>query len=509
MALHEGVAVTAASFYAQATGRTAVANLHVAPGLGNAIGAMYGALKASSPLLVTAGQQDTRMQLRNPLLSHDLVAMAAPVTKFSAEPATADELGPLLQRAFKIAMEPPCGPVFLALPVNVMEQETQIAATTSGRIHHAIASEAAITDACQLILNSKNPCIIAGDDPASSGAFDALVTLAELMGAAVYQEGLRAQVTFPNRHPSFRGRVPFTAKETRRLLEAHDLVLLLGGPFFEDVWFDDINPIPDSATLLQIENSETRLAQNFALECGIVGELAFTLNALNSSLRSADQDYRDAAAQRNHQLSLDMAQAQEAAGATLEKLWDAQPMAPARAISEINDVLPEGCIVVDESITTSLEVGGRIEHRQPGDYYAGRGGGIGQGIAGAIGVQIAYPDRPVIALSGDGSAMYSIQALWTAAHHNLPIVFVILSNREYRVLKHNLDIYRHRFEVGSNKPYPHMDLTNPELDFAGIARGMGVGGECVTDADDIGAAITRGFASDGPYLLEIVISSKP
>ena len=166
VALHEGIAVCAASFYAQASGRTAVVNLHVAPGLGNGIGMMYGALKAGSPMLVTAGQQDTRMRLDNPLLSHDLVAMAAPVTKFSAEPRSADEMGPLLRRAFKIANERPCGPVFIALPVDVMEQETRIPASTAGRLLPATASATSIDAALALILGAANPCIVVGDDPA-------------------------------------------------------------------------------------------------------------------------------------------------------------------------------------------------------------------------------------------------------------------------------------------------------------------------------------------------------
>ena len=133
MHLHEGVAVGAANFYAQASGKTAFVNLHVAPGLGNAIGMIYGALKNNSPMVVTAGQQDTRMRLRDPVLGHDLAAIAAPVTKWSVQVESADELGPILQRAFKIANEAPAGPVFVALPINVMEQETDIAAGQARR----------------------------------------------------------------------------------------------------------------------------------------------------------------------------------------------------------------------------------------------------------------------------------------------------------------------------------------------------------------------------------------
>jgi benzoylformate decarboxylase len=510
VALHEGVAVGAASFHAQATGRTAVANLHVAPGLGNAIGMMYGALKAASPLIVTAGQQDTRMRFHNPLLSHDLVAMAEPVTKFSAEPKSADEMGPLLNRAFKIANEPPYGPVFIALPVDVMEQETEIGASSTGPLQPGVASAEAIGQAMAMLLESSNPCMVVGDDASRQGGLDALVSLAETTGATVYHQGLRAHVCFPNRHPNYRGRTPFEAAAVSKLLSPHDLVLLIGGNFFEDVWYDNTSHIPAGARVIQLENSQHRLALSLPLDLGVTGELTYSLQNLTDAVREdAEQAYRTAAEERNAALKEGYEARQSAAQQTLEKLHDATPIAPVRALHELSRTAPDDAIIVDESITASLEVAHHFEEKQKGDYYGGRGGGIGQGIAGAIGVQVAHPDRRVVAISGDGSAMYSIQALWSAAHHALPIIFVILSNREYRVLKHNLDIYRARFDIGSNKPYPHMDLTSPALGFPEMASGMGVPGETVTEADGIADAMARARSTSGPYLIEIVVSGKP
>ncbi len=510
VALHEGVAVCAASFYAQATGRTAVANLHVAPGLGNGIGMMYGALKASSPLLVTAGQQDTRMRLHNPLLSHDLVAMAEPVTKFSAQPQSADEMGPLLNRAFKIASEPPCGPVFIALPVDVMEQETTVGPSSTGPLHPAAASRDTIGQAAAMILDSRNPCLVVGDDASRQGGLSALVALAETAGATVYHQGLRGHVCFPNRHPNYRGRTPFEAAAVQKLLSPHDLVLLIGGNFFEDVWYDNTPHIAESARVIQFENTRHRLALSVPVDLGVTGELTDNLNRLVQALSDAqDAAFSRAADERNASLRDESEARQAAARETLTKLHDASPIAPVRALHELARSAPDNAIIVDESITASLEVAHQFEEKENGDYYGGRGGGIGQGIAGAIGVQAANPDRRVLAISGDGSAMYSVQALWTAAHHGLPIIFVILSNREYRVLKHNLDIYRARFDIGSNKPYPHMDLTSPTLGFPEMAGGMGVPGETVTEAGEIEAAMARAEATPGPYLIEIVISGKP
>ncbi|MFP6681344.1 MAG: thiamine pyrophosphate-dependent enzyme, partial [Gammaproteobacteria bacterium] len=494
--------------YAQASGKTAVVNLHVAPGLGNAIGMMYGALKSNSPVMITAGQQDTRMRLRNPLLSHDLVAMAAPVTKLSAEPNSADEMSPLLRRAFKIANEHPKGPVFISLPVNVMEQETDIGAITAGRLVSGIASPGTIAEAVGLLLGSKSPGIVTGDDPVRAGAFESVVAFAEAIGAPVYREGLRAQLSFPSRHPNNRGRVPFTAKETAKLLDEHDLIVLVGGPFFEDIWHDDVSPFSPGTTLIQIENNDQQLAFNFPLDLGITGDMRSILEDLVAALSAADPGFHGNAKARNRTFTAELESRSQQAQVTLENVWDEHPMAPLRALHEIAQVVPADTVIVDESITAFGDVAAQFDLRKPGDYFAGRGGGIGQGLAGAIGAQVALPNRQVVALSGDGSAMYSIQALWSAVHHDLPIVFVILCNREYRVLKHNLDIYRRRFDIVSSKPYPHMDLTKPSLDFFAMAKGMGMDGEVVTEAAALGDAMGRALQAGAPYLLEVIVAGK-
>ena len=169
---------------------------------------------------------------------------------------------------------------------------------------------------------------------------------------------------------------------------------------------------------------------------------------------------------------------------------------------------PEESVIVEEAITGSPEIPRAFGFRGPGDYFNGRGGGIGQGIAGALGVKLAYPERPVICISGDGSAMYSIQALWTAAHRRLPILFVVLANREHRILKHNLDIYRQRFGVASNHPYREMDLVDPPLGFVEMAAGMGVAGTRVTEPDELSAAVRGALSSGVPHLIEVAVEGK-
>src|SRR6266508_6674167 len=192
VALHEGVAVGAASYYTQASGKTGVVNVHVAPGLGNAIGMMYNALKASASIVVTAGQQDTRMRLRDPLLGHDLAAMAAPVTKWSVQAERADELPLLLHRAFKVANDPPGGPVFVALPIDVLEQESESEPVVPGKLHRAgPAPSAGAAEAAALRVGRHRPVTVDGDEVVRFCAGTGVVALADALGAEIWTEGIR------------------------------------------------------------------------------------------------------------------------------------------------------------------------------------------------------------------------------------------------------------------------------------------------------------------------------
>lgn len=510
MALHEGIAVGAASFYAQASRRVTVANLHVAPGLGNGIGALYGALKANSPVVVTAGQQDTRMRLRNPVLGHDLVAMAAPVTKWSVQIERADEIAAIMRRAFKVATDAPQGPVFVSLPIDVMEQETSVAAAAPDRLWRAAAPDpAGVAELASLLLKSHSPVIVSGDDVARAGATEALVRLVEQVGAAVWFEGLRHHASFPTAHPNYRASLPGDAAQIRQALQGADLVLLLGGPFFEDIWYAEGAPFPHGAVVVQIEQSPERLAFNHRLDAGLVGDLAGAVAALAEAVRErATPEFSSAAQRRNAALVQDRARDREAYQARLEKAWNREPTSMPRVAAELRRGLPDNAVIVDESITASLDLARAFDYRGFGDYFGGRGGGIGQGFSGALGVKLAMSDRPVVAVSGDGSAMYSIQALWTAAHHKLAIVFVVLANREYRILKHNVDVWRQNFQPGTQHPYQQMDLVGPALDFVHLAQGMGVEGVRVEKAEAIAPALVAAVAANRPYLVEIAIEGK-
>ena len=505
VALHEGIAVGAATFYAQATGKTGVVSLHVAPGLGNGIGMIFNALKTGSPLVVTAGQQDTRSLLRAPILSHDLAAMAAPVTKWSTQVERADDMADIMRRAFKIANDPPFGPVFVALPIDVMEQETQNLAAHSGPLHRAGRPDAgALAEAAAMLSVARSPTIVAGDDIARAGAGDALLALAEKLGAPIYVEGLRAQAVAPNRHPLMRGGLPLENAAIASALSAHDCVLMLGGPFFEEVWFTPGSPLPVGAKVIQVEESAGQLAKNNTLTLGIVAGMKPAL----AELAAAVTPDAAAAKARAEALAAQKEQEREAQQSRVARAAARRPMAMSVMMDALAQALPDDAIFMEETITASLDFARSINIAGTGHYFAGRGGGIGQGLAGAIGVAVGNPGKRTICVSGDGSAMYSIQALWTAAHHNLPITFVILSNREYRVLKHNIDVYRGKFDVHLNRGYTHMDLEGPDLGFPDLAKGMGVASEQVTEPDALVDAVRRAQSADGPVLIQAMIEGK-
>jgi benzoylformate decarboxylase len=450
------------------------------------------------------------MRLKNPVLGHDLVAMAAPVTKWSVQVERADEIAAVLRRAFKIATDAPKGPVFVALPIDVLEQETQVEAAAPDRLWRAAAPDPkGVAEIASLLLKSQNPVVVAGDDVARSGATGALVALVEQVGASVWFEGLRHHAPFPTAHANYRMSLPGDAAQIRKALDGADLVLLLGGPFFEDIWYAEGGHFPESALVVQIEESPERLALNHRLDAGLVGDLAASLAALADAVRAGSTaEFKSAAQRRNAALAEARAREKESYKARLEKAWNREPTSMPRVTAELRRGLPDNVVIVDESITASLDLARAFDYRGFGDYFGGRGGGIGQGLSGAIGVKVAMPDRPVVAVSGDGSAMYSIQSLWTAAHHRLAIVFVVLANRQYRILKHNVDVWRQNFQAGTQHPYQQMDLTGPELDFVQLAVGMGVEAVRVEKAEAIAPALATAVAANRPYLVEIAIEGK-
>jgi benzoylformate decarboxylase len=510
MCLHESIALGMAQMYANASGKTGVVNLHVAPGLGNALGALYNATIGKMPLVVTAGQQDSRMLVREPILAYDLVAMAQPLSKWAVQLQHVEEIPVILPRAFKVAQDAPRGPVFIALPSNLIDQEADLhlpAPSTPYRRTRPDPQGMAV--AAELLAQAQAPVIICGDGVAASQAQEELVQLAELLGAQVWNTLIIGALNFPISHPQFRGELPGEVTTIRRALGEADVVLAVGADLFDEVFYATGSPLPEGCALIQVDNSSWEIGKNLPTTVGLLADPKLALQELSEAVVP---QLAGAAQQRAEQRRVTMAAQKQREYERQEKRtrerWDRTPIAPARLMAALRDCLPDEVVLYNEAITAEVDVLRTIPLERPGSLFGNHGGGIGQGLPGALGVKLANPERPVVALVGDGSAMYTVQSFWTAAHHHIPVVYIILNNQSYRILKFNMNRYRRTLDIAPGRPYPFMDLTNPGLDFVGIARGMGVDGKRVSRPHDLQTAVTDALALAAPYVLEVMTEGR-
>jgi benzoylformate decarboxylase len=506
MCLHEGVALGAAHMYANASGKTGVVNLHVAPGLGNALGMLYNATIGKMPLVVTAGQQDSRMLVREPILSYDLVSMAKPLVKWAVQLQHVEEIPVLVPRAFKVAQDAPRGPVFLALPGNVIDQQAELHLPgPSASYRRNRPDPDGLAAAATLLAQAEHPVIICGDGVAAAQAQEELVQVAEQLGAQVWNTVIVGALNFPNTHPQYRGELPGEYATIRRTLGEADVVLAVGADLFEEVFYTEGSPLPEGCALIQLDNSPWRIGKNLSPTIGLLADPKLALQELSEVVvPTMAGAARQQAAQRRTAMAAQKQQERARQEQRAREHWSSSPIAPARLMAALRDCLPADVVLYNEAITATADLMRTVPFERPGSLFGNHGGGIGQGLPGALGVKLACPDRPVVALVGDGSAMYTVQSFWTAARHQIPVVYIILSNRSYRILKLNMNRYRRTLNIPAGRPYPFMDLANPALDFVEIAHGMGMAGKRVEHPDAIAPAVTEALALGTPYVLEVL-----
>ena len=507
LALQEAVAVSMADGYAQATGGIGAVNVHVSPGLGNAMGMLYDAFKAGSPLLLTAGQHDQCFTVTEPILWSELVPLATPYVKWATEIHRLDDLPRIVHRACKTALAHQRGPVFLSLPVDVLNDVRDIDLGTPTRIASGLRGDlAAVKEAARLLAKADKPLIVAGDAVSHSDALSELIELAELVGAPVMGECVGSTCSFPFTHPLYAGPMPRLGPQIRAALMRHDLVLSVGADLFTLSLPDDVDPMPEGGVpVIHIDVDPWELGKNYPAAVAIHGDPKGTLPDLCEEFRKATgkTGHKDAA-KRRETVGAAHAKARE----ELEKkaLADAMavPISPLSLVHAVAKAAPKDAVIVDESISSAQGVRNFFGCADAKSFFGLRGGGIGWGLPAAIGVKLGLPNRPVIALVGDGSAMYTNQALWTAARDNVAVVYVIFNNASYRILKqrtHGLKGFSAEDDV-----YVGMDLT-PAIDFIGLARSLGVAGERVEKSQDVAAALGRGLASGAPYLIDVKIDA--
>ncbi len=505
VALQEAAAVAAADGYAQASGRPGVVNVHVAPGVANGLSILHNAARAKSPVVLTAGQQDTRFLIHEPILSGDLVQLTEQFTKWSHEVRRADEAPAALRRALKIALTPPTGPVFLSLPMDLMMETVDDTGEAAPVLAARTRPEAdAVERAASMLASARVPVIIVGDGVGRAGALTEVVALAELLGARVHGEPIFRRVNFPGDHPLWRGGLFPSPPGVRKALDGADALLVVGATVF--TWFLHApgEPFPRGLPVVQIDDDAREIGRSHPVTLGIVADprtaLAELTAAVDARLTPAA---RESAAGRTRELGRTRAEQGARIRAAAEAERDRTPISQAYLMRTLAAVAPGDAVIVDESATSLPHVLRHLPLATPDGFFGSKTGTLGWAMGAALGVQLASPGRAVIATIGDGSVMYSPQALWTAARYRLPITYVVPNNSSYAILKSGMLTLG--LESAKRDIYPGMDLVGPEIDYIGLARALGVRAERVEKPGELGDVLRACIAHPGPALVDVVI----
>jgi benzoylformate decarboxylase len=504
MAMQESLVVAIADGYSRASGRLVACNVHVAPGLGNAMGSLFNAAFTGTPMILTAGQQEQGHGLMEPVLYGPLVQMAEPLVKWAVEVTRLEDLPRIVRRAAKIATTPPTGPVFISLPGDILNAEAGIELGRSTRVDARVRpSDEGVQALAQRILKAQNPVIITGDEIVKSDALKEAAEFAAAIGAPAYQCSTPYSAQFLSESPCFMGALSRLQKQVREVLSPYDLMIVLGADPLRMSVYSEVDPMPDGMAMVQVGLVDWDLAKNYGAEIAVKADVKETLKALIPALKAAGGAGLEARAKKG-------------IDALASKNWTArrgkliEEISKARAKSPIDpdwlglqlvEAMPDHAILVDEGLTSSRQVTALRAHRDRFGYHALASGGIGWGLPASVGVSLANPDRPVVCFSGDGSAMYSIQALWTAAHHKLPLTFVIANNGGYRIIKQRLLAFH------GDDHYVGMDFVDPPVDFTGVAKSLGMEAIRVSDPAQLKSTFTSAFSRPGPKLIDVMVNN--
>ncbi|MEE7489109.1 thiamine pyrophosphate-binding protein [Methylobacterium oryzae] len=505
LALQEATAVAMADGYAQGARRPAFLNLHTAGGLGHAMGGLVNSQVSGTPLVVTAGQQDLRHALTDPLLMGDLVAIADPVMKWAREVTSPDQIPILLRRAFHDAGAAPSGPVFLSLPMDVMEAMSAVPAGETSTIdQRAVAGSLdRLADKLAAIAPGRL-ALIAGDEIDASDASAQMVALADLLAAPVYGSSWPAHIPFPTAHPLWAGNLPTRADAIADILGRYDAVFALGGKSLITVLYSEVSAVPPGVQVFQLSADVRDLGRTYATCLSTVGDIRASLDALLPLLGPRLADRADAFEQLRSQAVTARAERRAKLAAAADAAFEDPVIAPLVAAREVARAVGAETTIVDEAPATLTHLRTFLDSPSAHQYAAMRGGVLGWGMPAAVGFSLGLDRAPVVCVVGDGAALYSPQALWTAAHEKLPVTFVVINNAEYNILKTFMKGQAHYASVRANR-FIAMDLTDPRIDFPALAASMGVPARRVTRAADIAPAIEAGIRSGAANLVEVVV----
>ena len=500
LGLQELVVVGMADGYAQATGRPAHVNLHTAPGVGNAVGGIFNAQANRSPLLITAGQQvRPQITIEANLTNRDAIVGPASYVKYSHEPPRAQDVPGAIARAIQHASLPPRGPAFVSIPMDDWTQEADADRAQRSRERVVSGRVAPDPDAlaalAQRLQAAAAPVLVAGPDVDAAGAWDLAVALAEKQRLPVWAPPATggSRIGFPERHPQFAGVLPPAIGPLAQTLEGHDLVLVVGSSVF--AYYPYVpGPLLAPGTSLVALTSDTTDAARAPMGDAIVGDVALGLARLLELVGPADADRRP----------LPAARPQPDPPTPVSRGSGAGRLSGSEALAALAAAWPQDGICVAEAPSSTLALRNRLRISRPGSYYFCASGGLGFGIAAAVGVALAQPDRPVVCVLGEGSAQYGITALWSAVAYNVGVTFLVLRNEEYSILKWFAGLER-------TTGMPGLDL--PGLDVAAVAAGYGMDARKVTGAEELTQALRESVGPSGgrpggaaPRLIQVPVA---
>ena len=500
LVLQEGVAVGMAEGYGRSTGTVPLVSLHIDNGMANGLSMMIDQLRSGTPMVMTAGNKDIRKL--GPGRS-DLAELARPFAKWSAEITHAGQVPSVIRRAFQEAKTSPTGPVFVGMSANAFDDVADVNIQPSTDVvQNSSTDPNTLEEVCDLLSTASKPIMIIGDR--LNGANQAAVKLAETAGIPVYGHG-SFEVNFPATHPLWQGNLSVRNPDAVKAIRSADLIIAAGCTVFDDFFYQAEDIIPKSAKLVHIDSDPSSVGKSEPSDIAILAAPSEVITQLAESVsyEFTGTKAEEAALRVKDAASVSSAR-REAFAKSAMKQRNMSPMSPSTFAATFADALPSDATVFNDGISTGGLIFEAMSPDERGSYYAIRGGAIGWGMGATMGVQLGQPDRPVVGVMGDGTAIMTIQALWTAANSNIPAVFVICNNRSYRILKLNSNVYHRLQGLQTPESYVASDFDLP-LDFKSQADAYGVEGIRVETPDELTAQIRRGCELNKPLVIDAVI----
>lgn len=527
--LHENIAMGAATGYSRMTGKPGVVELHVTPGAGHGIGNLFNAYKSHSPVVVLCGQQHSQLLLQEPLLYSQTVELAEQYTKWAYEVRSPDELPMVMQRALKVALAPPAGPVFVSIPWDFMLQDVVQAGV--GRVtriaRHFTGDRKAIAAAVERLAAAHDPIIVVGDGVGYAGAWEEIEVLATQLGAPVYSEQLSSMMNYPNSLYQWQGELPGKQRDIQQRFEGHDVAFMCGvGAQAQLVVFNyaDGPLIPDDVAQVWLHDDPWEIGKNHFAEVAILGGIKATLPLITEGIGSHRAYDAAAATERNgllQRLDRRRTEAFEAYAGGLSQanaLRASSAGSPppaiqgeevARLVGEIEASEGLSLVYVHEAISDAVYFQKYLHYPTPVSYYSVEGGSLGYSMPAALGIKSAVGDSHLVVNAiGDGSTLFYPQCWWTASRFDLPILTLILNNREYKTLLAGLDEITNLYgwKPSGDPWYLRLDEP-PAINFPEIAASFGVTeGAIVSDPAELRQALLTGIRAvqaGNSYVLQI------